>query len=45
MARKRCPECKPNQKDTDAGKWFPGEAAEIPFFFQNKPSKRNWKNT
>lgn len=29
MARRRCHEYKPNQKDTDAGKWFLG-AVEIP---------------
>lgn len=40
LARRRCHE--PNQKDTDAGKWFLEEAVEIPLL---EAFKKKWKNT
>lgn len=41
MGGRRCHERKPNQKDTDAGKWFLGEVVEIPLLeaFEKKLEK------
>lgn len=41
LPERRHHECKPKQKETDAGKWFLGEAIEIPLLeaFERKLEK------